>query len=234
MNIEFVVLAIVGVVLMIVLTSKPEAPQYELQGKTEDYLADAIKSFNENHLRFAEKSYKLALIKAKQSAADDRIFGRILLGLGTVYAAQGRYPDAEAMMQEARKMYEAEYGAEDLRVASVLSHIGQLYQKQDRLEDAKQAFSRCIEMQEAALGPDHPEVLRTATALGSLYFTMSSYDLAEEWYTRSLSSQMRALKPISKEQMKEYQNLIVIYKMTDRPSEAIDLEDRLRKMPIAS
>lgn len=232
MEVALGIFAVVAVILLFSTGGKSSSSQYELSGKVEDYLADAIKSFNENQMRYAEKSYKLALIKAKQSGAPERLFGRILMGLGTVYTAQGRYTDAESLLKEARNIYQGEYGVKDLRVAAVILQLAFNTQKLGRFDDAEQLFEECLSVQEEALNKDHPEVLKTVTALGHLYLGMNQIELAEDCYQRALNALIQGQKPLSPEQVNDFQNLVQIYRTTDRPSEAVDLDEKLRKMAL--
>jgi tetratricopeptide (TPR) repeat protein len=229
-----IIILIVGVVTLFFIGNggKGDAEPVELPGKVEDYLADAIKCFNENRLRYAEKSYKLALIKAKQVGAPDRMFGRILFGLGTVYTAQGRYQDAEGLLKEARHLYQVEYGVSDLRLASVIQQLATNALKHNQLNEAETLFEECIAIQEEALNKDHPEVLKTLTQLGHVYYAKDNFEMAEDCYSRALESLINGRKPLSIEQMQDFQHLVDIYKTTDRPSEALDLEDKLRKMTL--
>jgi tetratricopeptide (TPR) repeat protein len=228
--IEAVILLVLGIVAVVILTHNNEPQPIELQGTCEEYITDANKSLNERQYRFAEKSFKLALIKAKQVNADKRVFARIIGGLGATFLAQSRYAESEAMLREALEMNRIEYGANDLRVSTILSQLAALFAKQCRYFDAEDYYQQSLTIQEEQLVPDHPDVLKTALSLASLYFQQEKYDEAEPLYHRALAKYLQALKPITADLMTEFQNLVTIYKLTDRQREARELEDRLEKI----
>ena len=72
--------------------------------------------------------------------------------------AQGRYPEAEPLYQQALAIAEKALGLNHLNVATCLNNLAALYRSQGKYAKAEPLLKRTIAIREKGLGLEHPEV----------------------------------------------------------------------------
>ncbi|MCK5274990.1 MAG: tetratricopeptide repeat protein, partial [Alphaproteobacteria bacterium] len=100
--------------------------------------------------------------------------------------AQGRNREALPFGEEAVRLGEQEFGAENPTVAKMIDSLGLLYASMGRYTEAEQHYLRALAIQEKAQGPMHPDVAHVLDLLANLYRDQRRYDEAEPLYKRAL------------------------------------------------
>jgi tetratricopeptide (TPR) repeat protein len=118
--------------------------------------AKALQDSMSGVLTQVEWSYQRVL------AADEKALGpkhpdvaRDLNSLATLYAAMGRYLEAEQLMRRALAIDEQHFGERHSRVAGDLVGLAELYKKMGRSTDAETLYQRANEIY-ASPGSPHP------------------------------------------------------------------------------
>jgi tetratricopeptide (TPR) repeat protein len=75
--------------------------------------------------------------------------------LAELYRLQGRYVEAEPLLQESLAIRERALGPDHAAVAASLRNLAELYRSQGRFKEAEPLFKRSVTVSEKALGPDH-------------------------------------------------------------------------------
>ena len=166
----------------------------------------------------------------KKAVALDPLNNRGYIGLGQMYQAQGKFPEAEAAYKKAiargpgnsdayvglGQMYQDQgrfFQAEDSYKKALESTpqnnwayvgLGQLYQAQGRFSQAEEAFKKAIALQPRNSGAD--------VGLGHLYQAQGRFSQAEDSYKKALES--------TPQNNWAYGALSVLYTETGRPEQA--------------
>jgi tetratricopeptide (TPR) repeat protein len=109
----------------------------------------------------------------------------LLRQVGELYQ-QDRYEEAEPIAKEALHLAEANFSAQDLRLAASLNNMGLLYKAQYRYAKAEPLYQRALVILEKSFGSNHPEVATSLNNLGELYRAQGRYAEAEPLYQRAL------------------------------------------------
>jgi predicted ABC-type transport system involved in lysophospholipase L1 biosynthesis ATPase subunit len=151
--------------------------------------------------------------------ADPLAVARSLDGLGVVLVRQGRLADAEPLLSEAVRLYDADPAAGDARLEARNS-LAELYRQQDRLEESEHLFREAIAAAEQA-GPDGAALLaRLANNLGGLLKDEGKLAEAETLNHRSLALRESAPHPDPADLSVAYLNLAEIYRLEGNAAEA--------------
>ncbi len=122
--------------------------------------------------------------------------GSALLNLGSIRMTQGRYLEAEQLLNrsvEALSPDPAPWVRHDL--ANGLFHLGSVYEMENRYADAKQQYLRALEIQEKVLGPNSREVGFTLHGLGQAYQAAGDTSKATEYLNRAQEIAQRFSAP---------------------------------------
>ena len=97
-------------------------------------------------------------IREKALGPDHPDVALSLNNLAALYNDQGRYADAEPLLQALTGDREKALGPDHPDVAASLNNLAELYRAQGRYADAEPLYKRSLAIREKALGPDHPDV----------------------------------------------------------------------------
>src|SRR4029077_19540205 len=81
--------------------------------------------------------------------------------LGEIYRAEGKYPEAEPLLERALKGTEEKLGQDHLNVAASLNNLALLYYCEAKYDAAEPLYKRALEIREKNLGQDDPAVVQT-------------------------------------------------------------------------
>jgi tetratricopeptide (TPR) repeat protein len=81
--------------------------------------------------------------------------------LGEIYRAEGKYEEAEPLLEGALKATEKKLGPDQLDVATSLNNLALLYYCESRYSAAEPLYKRALEIRKKNLGIDNPAVLQT-------------------------------------------------------------------------
>lgn len=106
--------------------------------------------------------------------------------LATLTSAQGRYAEAEPLLERALEIREEIHEPGDPAIASTLSHLGALYLAQGRYAEAEPLLERALEIRIAVHGPVGLFAAMAMERLGVLYLWQGRYAEAEPLLKRML------------------------------------------------
>jgi CHAT domain-containing protein len=101
-----------------------------------------------------------------------------------VYPRQGRYAEAEPLMQRALTIFEQALGPQHPQVAAALSNLATLYTDQGQYAQAEPLLQRALTLWEQARGDTHSHVPTGFNTLAVLYQKQGRLDEARPLYER--------------------------------------------------
>ena len=116
-------------------------------------------------------------------AAQAAVVGR----RGLVRLAQGRYPDAEAMLERSLDLAEEALGPDHPGLITVLQALGDCYRLRNRLDDAREVYERSLTLGERTLGTSHRDLLSSLVGLALVAERQDDPARARELYARAES-----------------------------------------------
>ena len=81
--------------------------------------------------------------------------------LGEIYRAEGKYSEAEPLLERALKATEQTLGPDHLNVAASLNNLALLYYCESKYDAAEPLYKRALEIREKNLGQTTPAVQQT-------------------------------------------------------------------------
>jgi len=140
-----------------------------------------LKKFDE-----AESRLTRALAIYDKLGNEDADAYQVVRSLAVVYAARGRFADAEAILRRRLVTREKQFGKDDLSVAEVWSDLRSLYDAMRRFPEAEAAARRCLQIVEARQTPDHEAVGACARNLAIALGKSGNWGEAERLFQRSI------------------------------------------------
>jgi len=157
----------------------------------------------------AEKSYLDAVHEAEKWG-DPRL-GKALNFLASVYFDQGRYAEAEPLLQRSIVILEKTLGPDHPDVATTLKELFRIRRTQSQFVEAEALCHRVIAICQKALGPEHPLLASGLNNLGALYLDQGKFAEAELYFRQALSIWEKAGGPNHPEVAKSLSNLGHLY-----------------------
>ena len=100
--------------------------------------------------------------------------------LGSAYANEGRYPEAEAMLR--RSLYNQQTFFGKNKYTSLIAHtmlmLADILDKQNKCSDAEDILSMCLQAQKTLLGEENRDTLTTMKNLAGVYIRTGKHSLA--------------------------------------------------------
>jgi tetratricopeptide (TPR) repeat protein len=140
--------------------------------------------------------------------------------LGSLYRSQGRYAEAEPLLQKALELRSVLLGADHPDVAESINDLATLYYAQGRYVEVEPLLVRSLSTLEKQLDKDHPNVATSLNNLAGLYRAQGRYSEAEPLYVRSLSIFEKQLGQDHPNVAASLNNLALLYCAQGRYSEA--------------
>lgn len=109
--------------------------------------------------------------------------------LGVVYRHQGRFTEAEKLLELALDI-RREYS---VHVDDSLESLGNLYNDQGRYADAERLHKEALELRRKAHGDQHLDVANSLNSLGTTYFEQAQFREAEKLFREALEIRQRNL-----------------------------------------
>jgi tetratricopeptide (TPR) repeat protein len=122
--------------------------------------------------------------------------GNALLNLGFIRLMQGRYPEAEQLLNrsvEALAPDSAPWAQRDL--ANAFYRLGGVYANENRYPEAKQQYLKAMKIQEKLSGPKSREVAHTLRGLADVYQDEGKYAESESFYKQAIHIYEGAVGP---------------------------------------
>ena len=111
-------------------------------------MADVAKAFQQADYAQGEKLLLAALKEAEKFGEQDRRLTDSLNNLASLYYAQGKYAQAEPLLQRALAIREKALGPEHPDVARSVNNLAELYSAQGKYTQAEPYFQRALAIDE--------------------------------------------------------------------------------------
>lgn len=153
-------------------------------------------------------------------ASDSPELADSLERLGLLYYKQGRYLEAEPLLQKVLDLRQRLFGADHSDVATSLNNLAELYRLQSRYSEAEPLYLRSLEIMKQQLGLDHPDTATSLNNLAILYCYQGRFSEAEPFFSQSLEARERQLGKDHPLVAANLNNLAELYRSQGRFSEA--------------
>src|SRR5262245_26560755 len=142
-----------------------------------------------------ERGYLEALRQAELSPENRPHRIAALNNLAMLYRKQGRYREAQPLLERAVTLAQSPSVPADRTRVAVLKNLGLVYLAEARLEDAERLFLRALSVSERLLGPEHLDTVGVLHELAALAYDRQQYTKAERLFTRVLAAREKVLGP---------------------------------------
>lgn len=128
-----------------------------------------------------------------------------------IYAAQGKYADAEVAAQRGLAIRQKVLNPADPKIAESEVNLASIYKLEGKYAPAEELFQRALAFEQKALGEDHPSVAMALNDLAALYEAENKLGEAEELYLRSLKIREKQVGPDSPVLAESLGNIAIVY-----------------------
>jgi tetratricopeptide (TPR) repeat protein len=161
---------------------------------------------NQNKLEEAESAFLQAMEEAETVCGPKhRVTLLAAMGLGSVLNAQGRYEEAEAILNKSLALSK-ELGLEG-EIMECILFLAKLFVTQERLNEAKEMLEKELALAKKASGPETGLELKIMARLGSILEDQGRFDEAEAVYEETLVLRKKLLGPEHPETLKSMEHL---------------------------
>lgn len=94
-------------------------------------------------------------------------------------ALAGKIERAEQLYAEAISMTDAEFGSDDIRIATAATELGELQEKQGHFVEAEKNYRRAYEIQKKKLAPNNKDLAKTKKELAAILVKLYKKDEAD-------------------------------------------------------
>jgi tetratricopeptide (TPR) repeat protein len=140
--------------------------------------------------------------------------------LSLLYFKQGRYLEAEPLLQKVLVLRQQLFGSDHSDFATGLHNLAELYRLEGRYSEAEPLYLRSLEIMKQRLDTEHPDIDTCLNNLAILYCNQGRYSEAETIFAKSLEIKEQRLDPDHLEIARSLTNLAEIYRSQGRYSEA--------------
>ena len=207
----------VFVVMMVMAASNQVLGQSSNPDRVEQSTEQVRKAIAAGDFKTAEKLLRERIQPDRGLGNAD--LAEALESLAWLYQYQGRYSEAESLLQRALALEEKVLGSEP-STARTLNGLGVLYYYQGRYSEAEPLLQRALAIQEKALGSEHPDTASILNNLALLYQYQARYSEAEPFFKRTLAIQEKALGGGHPDTARTLNNLGLLYQKQGRYAEA--------------
>jgi CHAT domain-containing protein/tetratricopeptide (TPR) repeat protein len=128
-----------------------------------------------------------------------------------IYAAQGKYADAEVAAQRGLAIRQKVLNPADPKIAESDVNLASIYKLEGKYAPAEDLFQRALAFEQKVLGEDHPSVALALNDLAALYEAENKLGEAEELYQRSLKIREKQVGPDSPVLAESLGNIAIVY-----------------------
>ncbi len=137
-----------------------------------------------------EQAIQVAKIHAAQKVNDTEV-PRLYRQLADAFVSQQQLPQAEAVLKEALRLYEASVGKDHKFVAVTKSELADVLAMQGKYDEAEWSYIEAIAGIKKHFGKDENLLLEVKDKLGMLYYSQGKHKLAASTF-QSLREEMEA------------------------------------------
>jgi CHAT domain-containing protein/tetratricopeptide (TPR) repeat protein len=143
-----------------------------------------------------------------------------LENLAQIYAAQGRYGDAEPLLRDALRVRREVLGPRHPDTLTSLNNLAELYVAQGRYGDAEPLLQEALQARREVLGPRHPGTLTSLSSIAVLYYSQGRYVEAEPLLQEALQTRREVLGPRHPDTLTSLNSLADLYRAQGRYGDA--------------
>jgi tetratricopeptide (TPR) repeat protein len=164
----------------------------ELKAETSAYLIEAV-GYHQGRYEDAERWVQQSRATLRRIGGHERLQVWVENNAAILYHVQGRYPEAVAAYQRARRLAEASLRPDDPDVARPLGNLALALNAAGRSQEALGYNERAVAIFRRALGAGHPEVVMHLSNRGEILNALGRYSEARELFTSALASWAKEL-----------------------------------------
>ncbi len=157
-------------------------------------LLGSVLGLRVNRTAEAERLLQHTRALQERTGASPRQRARLGNVLGTLYAAQRRYPEALAEQRDARVVFRRE-GGDGMNLAKTLTALGTTLDASGAPDEALAVYREALAIYERRVGPEHPNVAIVLNNVAIVHRHAGRLNEAEKALERSLAIRERALRP---------------------------------------
>ncbi len=167
---------------ILLICSKEIVNNYDL----DSFDKEEKSKINEN----ISEDQKLAFIPIllQQSCKDKGIdiLITVLNTLGKLYKDQGRYNEAEALLEKSLDIAKNLLDNNHRAIAAYKNNLASLYNVQGKYRQAEVLFMESLDILKKMFGEHHPDVASVLNSLGNVYRSQENYNKAESFFKQAL------------------------------------------------
>ncbi len=154
---------------------------------------------------------------------DDPAALESMRALGWLYAKQGRYQQAEPLLDKAVKISGRALGVEHPATLAYMQTLALLYQNQARYEEAERLNRQVIEVRMHLFGESDLGTLNVMHNLAALYSEQGRHEDAEDLYRKVLEIKERSFGQDHPDTLRTMNNLAIVFKSRGQYQQAEEL-----------
>jgi len=132
--------------------------------------------------------------------------------LGEICRIQGRYEDAEVLLDEILQKAQNILGDEHVGTIGIMYSLAQLRTDQGDYENADNLFNQILETGRLRLGDDHPSMLDFINGVAVLRTKQKQFDHAESFFNEALKGRLHKLGDTHPDTLQSKNDLALLYK----------------------
>ncbi|HYV47097.1 MAG TPA: serine/threonine-protein kinase, partial [Myxococcaceae bacterium] len=153
---------------------------------------------------------------------------------GRLLLAEGKWPDALAVVQEVVDLDRRVLGEERVETATAEYFLANCYFRMGKLDRAMEADQKSLELRRRVLGPDHPETANALHLLATLNQASGKFEEALPLHLQALSIRERSLGPEHPDLAYSLNNLTALFATQRKFKEALPYAERTLKVMTAA
>ena len=158
-----------------------------------------------------------------RALGDGEATAKCLLELARRCKGRGRYPEAEELNRECRKICEGILGPEHPLTLSSMNNLAAVLEASGQLAEAEPVYREVLEKSQATLGPEHPETLGILDSLAKLLYARGKLAEAEPLSREAVKKSRGKLGPEHRQTLVSVNNLAALLFARGKLSEAESL-----------
>ncbi len=162
--------------------------------------------------------------KVGEKAAD--LAADLAVALAAVYKLEARYDAAQAELERALSLRQAELGNEHVKVADTQLALGDIAREQGHYDDAAARYDAARAILEATLGSQHPEVARVYNSMGNAAIRAGRLDEAITHHEAALEIREASLGSEHPDIAASLNNLGAAHELRKELTEALEHHQR--------
>lgn len=203
-----------------------KASEIQLEQKGSDDFSYILSLIDLGTLKFVARDFSESERYYKQSVtlgckdSEPLTFGGLFC-LSTLYAAQGRYPEAKTFVGQYITAIRDKYPKEHPNYIAALTNLGGLQVIANEFDEAEQTLLETLKLCAGTFGEQHIYYIHTLSALSVLYSKTGQYEKAEPLTEKSLSIRKALYGQNHPEIVTGLNNLAALYLKTGNYDKAI-------------